>query len=96
VRRGSRFSPVDRPGPRVFAEPDRFDVTRTPNNHVSFGFGPHVCLGAGFARLQITHALSEVLTRMPEMELAGPVERIQSNFILGIKRMPVRFKPTHR
>jgi len=73
-----------------------FDVGRSPNDHVSFGFGPHVCLGAGFARLQLSHLLSEVLARMPEMEQAGPVERMQSNFIAGIKRLPVRFRPTPR
>ncbi|MBA3410084.1 MAG: cytochrome P450 [Geodermatophilaceae bacterium] len=99
INRGDKvvvFYPAANRDPEVFADPDRFDITRTPNNHVSFGFGPHICLGAGFARLQITHTLSEVLNRMPEMELAGAVERIQSNFILGIKRMPVRFQPTRR
>jgi cytochrome P450 len=99
INRGDKvvvFYPAANRDPEVFADPDRFDITRTPNNHVSFGFGPHICLGAGFARLQITHTLSEVLNRMPEMELAGAVERIQSNFILGIKRMPVSFQPTRR
>lgn len=97
IRQGDKvvvFYPAANRDPEVFPDPDRFDITRSPNNHVSFGFGPHVCLGAGFARLQISHTLSEVLTRMPELELAGPVERIQSNFISGIKRMPVRFRPT--
>lgn len=90
------FYPAANRDPEVFPHPGRFDVTRSPNEHVSFGFGPHVCLGAGFARLQLTHMLTEVLTRMPEMELTGAVERIQSNFISGIKRMPVRFRPTPR
>jgi cytochrome P450 len=90
------FYPAANRDPEVFADPDRFDITRQPNDHVSFGFGPHVCLGAGFARLQISHMLTEVLTRMPAMELAGDVQRMQSNFISGIKRMPVRFTPTRR
>lgn len=88
------FYPAANRDPEAFDNPDRFDVTRSPNEHVSFGFGPHVCLGAGFARLQLRHMLTEVLTRMPQMQLAGPVERIQSNFISGIKHMPVRFQPT--
>jgi cytochrome P450 len=90
------FYPAANRDPEVFEEPDRFDITRKRNDHVSFGFGPHVCLGAGFARLQMTHMFTEVLTRMPHMELTGPVERMQSNFISGIKRMPVRFEPTRR
>lgn len=90
------FYPSANRDPEVFEDPDRFDVTRSSNDHVSFGFGPHVCLGAGFARLQMSHMFTEVLTRMPEMELTGPVQRMQSNFIAGIKQMPVRFRPTPR
>ena len=99
IRAGDKvvvYYPAANRDPQVFADPDVFDVGRSPNDHVSFGFGPHVCLGAGFARLQLSHLLSEVLARMPEMEQAGPVERMQSNFIAGIKRLPVRFRPTPR
>lgn len=76
---------------RQFPDPDRFDVARTPNHHVAFGDGPHVCLGAHFARLQLRLFFAEVLPRMPDLELAGPVDRLTSNFIAGIKHMPVRF-----
>jgi cholest-4-en-3-one 26-monooxygenase len=75
----------------VFHEPDRFDVGRTPNDHLAFGIGPHFCLGANLARLEIRIMFEELLRRLPDLELAGPVERLRSNFINGIKHMPVRF-----
>jgi cytochrome P450 len=75
----------------VFPEPYRFDVTRTPNEHVTFGpGGPHFCLGAHLARLETTILFEELLPRIRSLELVGPVERIRSNFVNGIKRMPVR------
>jgi cholest-4-en-3-one 26-monooxygenase len=77
----------------IFRDPDRFDVGRTPNDHLAFGIGPHFCLGANLARLEIRVMFEELLRRLPDMELAGPVERLRSNFINGIKRMPVRFTP---
>ncbi len=77
----------------VFPDPDRFDVTRQPNDHVAFGAGgPHFCLGANLARLEIRVLLEELLARPYEVELAGPVQRLRSNFINGIKHMPVRFR----
>jgi len=76
-----------------FAHPDRFDVSRTPNEHVAFGYGEHFCLGAHLARLQMRVMFEEVLRRIPDLELAGPPERLRSNFVAGIKHMPVRFRP---
>jgi len=73
-----------------FAEPQRFDVGRTPNEHVAFGIGEHFCLGANLARLEIRLIFEEMLRRLPDLELAGPVRRLRSNFINGIKAMPVR------
>ncbi|MEP6476124.1 MAG: cytochrome P450 [Actinomycetota bacterium] len=74
----------------VFADPDRFDVTRRPNDHVTFGpGGPHFCLGAHLARLETKILFQELLPRLRSIEPAGPVERIRSNFVNGIKRMPV-------
>jgi cholest-4-en-3-one 26-monooxygenase len=79
----------------VFADPERFDITRDPNPHLTFGGGgPHFCLGASLARLEIRTIFEELLQRIPDMEPAGEVERLYSNFIRGIKRMPVRFSPT--
>ncbi|MFJ6370896.1 cytochrome P450 [Streptomyces virginiae] len=75
---------------RVFADPGRLDLARTPNPHVSFGDGPHVCLGAHFARLQLRILYEEWCAAMPAPELAGPPRRLVSNFINGITRLPVR------
>ena len=76
----------------VFDDPFRFDVGRTPNEHVTFGGGgPHFCLGSHLAKLEIRVMFEEILRRMPDMELAGPPERLRSNFINGIKHLPVEF-----
>lgn len=74
-----------------FPDPYRFDVTRTPNEHVTFGpGGPHFCLGAHLARLETKILFQELIPRLRTIELVAPVERIRSNFVNGIKRMPVR------
>src|SRR5205807_10093386 len=78
----------------VFPEPDRFDASRAPNEHVAFGGGgPHFCLGAHIARVEIDAMLREILTRVPDIEPAGPVTWLPSNFISGPQHMPVRFTP---
>lgn len=79
-----------------FAEPRRFDIRRSPNEHVAFGNGPHVCLGAHFARLQLREFYSEALWRMTDLRPAGPARRLVSNFIHGVKHLPVRFTPGPR
>src|SRR5262249_32671857 len=73
--------------------PERFDIARTPNDHVAFGIGPHFCLGANLARLEIQVMFEELLRRLPDIELAAPAQRLRSYFINGIKRMPIRFSP---
>jgi cholest-4-en-3-one 26-monooxygenase len=78
----------------VFADPYRFDVTRTPNDHLAFGHGEHFCIGAHLARLEMRVMIEQVMRRMPDLELAGPPERLRSNFVAGIKHMPVRFTPS--
>jgi cholest-4-en-3-one 26-monooxygenase len=78
----------------VFENGDVFDVGRSDNPHIAFGgTGPHFCLGASLARLEIRCMFEELLSRLPDMKLAGPVQRLRSNFINGIKHMPVRFTP---
>jgi cytochrome P450 len=76
-----------------FDHPGRFDVSRTPNEHVAFGYGEHFCIGAHLARLQMRVMFEELLGRIPELELAGTPQRLRSNFVAGIKHMPVRFIP---
>jgi cytochrome P450 len=75
----------------VFPDPYRFDITRRPNEHVTFGpGGPHFCLGAHLARLETKVMFQELLPRLRSIELTGPATRIRSNFVNGIKKMPVR------
>jgi len=79
--------------PAVFADPDRLDVRRAPNPHLAFGFGPHYCLGASLARLELQVMFAEVLRRLPDLHLAGdPLPRRPSNFISGPEAMPVAFR----
>jgi cytochrome P450 len=78
----------------VFPDPFRFDVTRTPNRHFAFGAGgPHFCLGAPLARLEMRVLFEELLPRIKGLEATGEVSRLRSNFINGIKHMPVRVRP---
>jgi cholest-4-en-3-one 26-monooxygenase len=77
----------------IFPEPDRFDIGRTPNDHIAFGLGEHFCLGAGLARLELRVMFETLLERLPDLALDGEAERLRSTFIGGIKHMPVRFTP---
>jgi len=79
----------------VFPDPHTFDITRTPNDHVAFGFGPHFCLGAALARLEIRVAFERLLDRLPDLHLAGDAEpaRRPANFVSGYESMPVAFTP---
>jgi cytochrome P450 family 142 subfamily A polypeptide 1 len=81
---------------RVFPAPFRFDAARQPNDHVAFGFGTHFCLGNSLARLELRVMFEQLLTRLPDIELADTAEpRLRaSNFISGYEEMPVRFTPT--
>jgi cytochrome P450 len=75
----------------VFAVPDRFDIGRRPNEHLAFGYGEHFCLGSGLARLQLRVMFEVLAERLPDIALAGEVERLRSTFVGGIKHLPVRF-----
>ncbi|MBF6598886.1 MAG: cytochrome P450 [Dehalococcoidia bacterium] len=78
----------------IFEHASRFDVGRDPNPHVAFGGGGrHFCLGASLARLEIRIMFEELLRRLPDIELDGEPRRLRSNFINGIKSLPVRFTP---
>lgn len=76
----------------VFADPDRFDITRDPNPHVGYGGpGPHFCLGAHLARREITVLFRELLGRLPDIRVAGEPQRLRSSFINGVKHLPCAF-----
>ena len=82
----------------VFEDPFRFDVERSPNEHVAFGFGTHFCLGNSLARLELKIMFEELLERLPDLELVTPDEPgyRPANFISGYEHLPVRFTPTER
>ncbi|MFE7591987.1 cytochrome P450 [Kitasatospora sp. NPDC057512] len=96
IRRGDKVvvyhASANRDG-AVFPDPDRFDVTRSPNDHVSFGYGPHFCLGAQLARLQLRSALRCVIERLPGLRLVPgrPPRRLVSNFQNGLKSLWVQW-----
>jgi cytochrome P450 family 142 subfamily A polypeptide 1 len=80
----------------VFDDPFRFDITRTPNEHVAFGFGTHFCLGNALARVEVRTMVDRVLERLPDLELVEPDEPAfrPANFVSGYESLPVRFTPT--
>lgn len=77
--------------PAVFRNPEQFDIERTPNDHVTFGAGPHFCLGAHVARRQMSAIFEQVLWRLPNIELNGKPEHLVSNFQNGPKHLPVKW-----
>jgi cholest-4-en-3-one 26-monooxygenase len=81
----------------VFPDPFAFRVDRAPNPHIGFGMGEHVCLGAHLARLELRHAFRQLRERLEHCELAGPVGRVRSSFVGGIKHAPMtwRIAPAH-
>jgi cytochrome P450 len=76
----------------VFDAPFRFDITRSPNRHLTFGFGAHVCLGASLARMEIRLAFAELLARIETFTAEGPIEWMPSNRLLGIRHMPLSIR----
>ena len=81
----------------AFEDPFRFDIARTPNDHVAFGGGgAHFCLGANLAKMELRLIFEQLVTRLPDVRPAGEPERLRSNFIGGIKHLPVTFTPGPR
>jgi cholest-4-en-3-one 26-monooxygenase len=78
----------------VFNEPDRFDIGRSPNEHLAFGYGEHFCLGANLARLELRVLMQELLAYLGAIEPAGPISRTRSVVVPGIKHLPIRFGNT--
>jgi cytochrome P450 len=99
--RGHRFEPGDAvllsyPSANrdedVFPDPFRFDVGRTPNKHLAFGFGVHFCLGALLARMEIKALLTELLPRLRSIELTAAPKLMKTLFVGGVKSMPIRYE----
>jgi cytochrome P450 len=96
VRKGEKvvlFYPSANRDEDMFDAPFTLDLARRPNRHLTFGFGRHSCLGNDLAKIELRAVLTELLVRFPGMELAGPVSRLRSNFVGGIKHMPVILAP---
>ena len=92
IRRGDKVTYWEMSANRdaaVFDDPFRFDIGRTPNRHVAFGFGVHVCLGASLARMEMRLAFQELLARIEAFTPEGPIDWMPNNRLLGIRRMPV-------
>ena len=81
---------------RVFDRPEEFDITRTPNDHMAFGFGSHFCLGNRLARMELSVMFDRLLDRLPDLALADDVEppKRAANFVSGYETMPVVFTPS--
>jgi cholest-4-en-3-one 26-monooxygenase len=86
------FYPSANRDEEVFDDPFAFRIDRDPNRHLAFGIGEHFCLGANLARLELRVVFRHLAARLAECELAGPVERLRSSFVGGIKRMPIRYR----
>ena len=76
----------------VFEDPFRFDIGRSPNPHLAFGFGAHYCLGARLAKMEIKALLKELIPRLRSVELAADPALVQSTFVSGLKRLPLRYE----
>ena len=86
------FYPSANRDEEMFEQPDKFDISRNPNPHLGFGVGEHFCLGAHLARLEIEVAYKYLLPRIEEIELTGPVDRLHSSLVGGVKHLPIRYK----
>ena len=80
---------------RVFVDPDRFDVTRSPNNHIGFGFGTHFCLGSSLARIEIRIMFEELIRRLPDWRLApgSNPQILGATFTRAYDRVEIEFSP---
>ena len=94
IKKGQKIVPWFASGNRddsVFENPNKFDVTRNPNEHMAFGRGgPHMCLGNALARIELRVMFEDLVSRVDKVERAGDVDFLRSNFVHGIKRMPVK------
>jgi cytochrome P450 len=95
IRKGEQFAlyyPSANRDEDVFQDPFTFRVDRDPNRHLAFGIGEHFCAGAHVARLELEVAFKSLIPRLVDLELAGPVSRLRSNLVGGIKHLPIRYR----
>lgn len=85
------FYPSGNRDEEVFDDPNQFKIDRTPNKHLAFGYGAHVCLGQHLAKMEIKALYDELLPRLESIELAGDPSRVAANFVSGLKRLPIRY-----
>ena len=97
IRKGDQLAlyyPSANRDEEIFADPFTFNVERDPNRHLAFGIGEHFCAGAHVARLELEVAFKHLLPRLAEVEVAGPISRLRSNLVGGIKHLPIRYRLT--
>jgi cytochrome P450 len=93
IKAGDRLMMLFQSGNRdedVFDNPYSFDIDRKPNNHIAFGYGPHMCVGMHLAKLEMKVMLEELLPRLEKVEITGDIKFLQTNFVGGIKKLPAR------
>jgi len=86
------FYPSANRDEEIFEDPFEFRIDRRPNRHLGFGIGEHFCLGSHLARMELLVAYKHLLPRLEEVELAGPVDRLASSLVGGVKHLPMRYK----
>lgn len=97
IKKGDRFMLLYQSGNRdadVIPDPDTFDITRRPNKHIAFGYGPHMCIGQHLAKLELRIMFEELLPHIESLELVDDTKMIQTNFVGGLKNMPVQIEFT--
>ncbi|GAF45003.1 cytochrome P450 [Rhodococcus wratislaviensis] len=97
IKKGDRFMLLYQSGNRdadAIPDPDRFDPTRRPNKHIAFGYGPHMCIGQHLAKLELRIMFEELLPHIESLELVDDTKMIQTNFVGGLKNMPVKIEFT--
>jgi hypothetical protein len=95
IRAGDKvglFYPSANRDEEIFERPNEFLIDRDPNPHLGFGIGEHFCLGSHLARLELMVAYKHLLPRIEEIELAGPIERLHSALVGGVKHLPIRYQ----
>jgi cytochrome P450 len=95
ISKGDRFMLLYQSANRdadVFENPDSFQIERRPNRHIAFGYGPHMCIGQHLAKLEMRIMFEELLPRIKSVQLTGDRKAVQTNFVGGLRNLPVRLE----